>query len=150
LPRASRPGAEPAASSMFIDPEPGGAPQGMLHAIGDDPERPWSGLDSGRLANPAGQTYFSRRLRGHAAIYPGSSQVKTTPRLLKEAGLPAEKVLAPSQVAPQDWQPAHELTEGQKLRLGAAAAIAVLGLLFLAFGTRIVEATAKRPPADRL
>jgi hypothetical protein len=38
----------------------------------------------------------------------------------------------------------------QKLRLGAAAAIAVLGILFLLFGTRVVETTARRPPSDRL
>ncbi len=142
----------PAPTSMLVEPEPGGLPQGMLHAASDEP-----GTSEGEgPAAPEGRTRWPRLNSGglgdRPAPFPPAAKpvrpakVKTTPRLLEKKVLTAADMPGPALINPEAPPEKPFWTDERVARVWISGLLAVAGLLYTVLASGVHRALDEKPP----
>lgn len=140
---------QPAASSMMVKAEPGGAPEGMLRAYGDDPVRP--GDSHIRLkARPFGSEFAGSITRGFSkldfAAPPERARPKAVvpdakrgPRMIEKDDIPQKHLFTPSAHRPEAL-PAPEFWSGVRVyRAVGSGLVALIGCFFILFRSGLFQ-----------
>ncbi|MEK7859077.1 MAG: hypothetical protein AAB320_08045 [Elusimicrobiota bacterium] len=159
-PKLSSPGSpslahHPVASSMMVKAEPGGAPEGMLRAYGDDErgltDKVRPGESQVRLkARPFGSEFAGGITRGFSkldfAAPPERARPKAVvpdakrgPRMIEKDDIPQKHLFVPSAHHPEDLPEPEFWTGVRVYRAVGSGLVAVIGCFFILFRSGLFQ-----------